>query len=160
MTKGEVDISDSAVLTHIHTQTVGEHNLALAGGASEGLPGMQGGGAGVQHAPDKVRLSQLVDLLNDPFGTELTDADQIWFDQQVEAAAANPDLVEVAAGNTEENFGSVFDAQFADVLVDRQAANDDLFRMFFDKPEFRDALTAWARRRVYRKIQDNLGGAA
>ena len=43
---------------------------------------------------------------------------------------------------------------------DSQAANDDLLRMFFDKPEFKEALTAWARREVYRKITDDLGGAA
>jgi type I restriction enzyme R subunit len=81
----------------------------------------------------------------------------VWFDHQVEAAAADPELREVAAANTEENFGYVFDQQFADVLIDRQTANDDLFRMFFDKPEFKEALTAWARREVYRKIQDALG---
>lgn len=84
----------------------------------------------------------------------------MWFDQQVEAAAQDPDLREVAGANTEENFGYVFDQRFANVLIDRQAANDDLFRAFFDKPEFKDALTVWARREVYKKITDDLGGAA
>lgn len=157
--EGELDISAAAVLTHIRTQLVGEHNLALAAGDGDGVPGMQGGGRGVQTVKDKVRLSAIIDLLNDRFGTELTDVDQIWFDQQVEAAA-QPGLREVAAGNSEENFGYVFDPQFGDVVVDRPAANDDLFRTFFDKPEFREALTAWARREVYAKIQRDLAGAA
>jgi type I restriction enzyme R subunit len=157
---GEVDISDAAVLTHIRTQIVGEQNLSLAEGEGEGLPGMQGSGRGVQHIKDKVRLSSLIDLLNSRFGTELTEADQVWFDQQVEAAAADPDLVESAKGNTEENFAFAFDEQFADVLIARQEANDSLFRMFFDRPEFQEALTTWARKEVYRKIQNTLGGAA
>lgn len=156
---GEVDISDAAVLTHIRTRLAGEHNLALTEGQGEPVPGMSGEGRGAQHAADRVRLSEIINLLNERFGTELTEADQVWFDQQVEAAAANPDLREVAAGNTEENFGYVFDSQFADVLIDRHAANDELFRMFFDKPEFKEALTAWARREVYRKIQETLGRA-
>ena len=80
----------------------------------------------------------------------------MWFHQQVEAASQNADLREVAAGNTEENFGYVFDRRFADVLIDRQTANDDLFRMFFDKPEFKEALTTWARREVYNKILNTL----
>ncbi len=54
----------------------------------------------------------------------------------------------------------MFDPKFGDVIIDRQAANDELFRMFFDKPEFREVLTAWARTQVYRTIQDGLGGAA
>ena len=139
---------------------MGEHNLALAEGEGDQVPGMAGGGRGAQNVLDKVLLSQIIDLLNEKFGTELTEADQIWFDQQVEAAAEDDDLREVAAGNTEENFGYVFDQRFADVLMDRQSANDDLLRMFFDKPEFQEALTAWARRAVYRKIQDDLGGVA
>jgi type I restriction enzyme R subunit len=158
--EGDVDISDAAVLTHIRTQIVGEQNLALAEGQGEGLPGMHGGGHGVQHIKDKVRLSSLIDLLNSRFGTELTEADQIWFDQQVEAAATDRHLVESARGNSEENFGYAFDEQFADVLIDRQAANDSLFRMFFDKPEFQEALTIWARKEVYKKIHEGLGGAA
>ena len=32
--------------------------------------------------------------------------------------------------------------------------------MFFDKPEFKETLTAWARREVYRKIMHDLGGVA
>ena len=79
---------------------------------------------------------------------------------QVAAAAADPELIEVAKANTEDNFGFVFDPKFGDVIIDRQAANDELFRMFFDKPEFRELLTGWARSQVYNAIQDGLGGAA
>ncbi len=86
----------------------------------------------------------------------LGEADQVWFDQQVEAAAADEDLREVAAANTEENFAYEFDRRFADVLAERHNLNDDLFRMFFDKPEFQEALTGWARREVYKKIQNDL----
>jgi type I restriction enzyme R subunit len=107
-----------------------------------------------------VRLSSLIDVLNDKFGMNLSEAAQVWFDQQVEAAVQNDDLREVASANTEENFAFEFDRQFADVMEKRHSLNDDLFRMFFDKPEFQEALTTWARREVYRRIQDDLGGAA
>jgi len=157
--EGGLDLGDAAVLTHIRTQLVADHDLSLTEGGDP-LPGMTGGGRGPQAEPDKVRLSRIINLLNDRFGTELTEADQIWFDQQVEAASQDHDLREVAANNTEENFGYVFDQRFTDVLIDRHAANDDLVRMFFDKPEFKEALTAWARREVYRKIQDDAGDVA
>ncbi len=120
---------------------------------------MKGGGKCVLHAKDEARLSSLIDLLNSRVGTELTDSDQRWFEQQVEGAAADPD-VETATCNTEENFGYAFDQQLARLLIARQFANDSLFRMSFDKPEFQEALTAWARKETYRKIQDGLGGAA
>ena len=124
------------------------------------MPWPCGGGRGSESAVEKVLLSQIIERLNEKFGTELTEVDQVWFDQQVQAASQDVELREVAAGNTEENFGYVFDRRFAGVLIDRQAANDDLFRLFFDRPDFKEALTAWARREVYTKIQDALGGAA
>ncbi len=102
----------------------------------------------------------LVNVLNDKFGMNLGEADQVWFDQQVEAAAADEDLREVAASNTEENFAFEFDRKFADVLEERHSLNDSLFRAFFDKPEFQDILTTWARHEVYSRIQQDLGGAA
>ncbi len=158
---GGLDLGDAAVLTHIRTQATGEHDLSLTpGDGDSGLPGRGSEGRGKQEHPDKVRLSRLIDLLNDRFGTELGDADQVWFDQQVQAAAVDPELRKIAGQNTEEQFGYVFDRQFEGVVIDRHSANDDLFRMFFDKPEFRDALTAWARREVFTRIQDGLGGAA
>jgi hypothetical protein len=37
--------------------------------------------------------------------------------------------------------------------MDRHGANDDLPPMLFDKPEFRNALTAWARHGVFTRIR-------
>jgi len=150
---GGLDLGDAAVLTHIRTQLIGEHNLALGQGEGEPVPGIGGGGRGGLHLVETVPLSQIIELLNERFGTDLTEADQVWFDQQVQAAAESDDLRRVAEQNTEEQFGYVFDRQFENVVMDRQAANDDLFRMFFDKPEFKDALTAWARHEVFTKIR-------
>ncbi len=153
---GDIDLGSAAVLTHIRTELEAEQNVSLAEGDGTGVPGMGGEGHGAQHLPDRVRLSALIEQLNDLFGMNLGEADQVWFDQQVEAAAADEDLREVAAANTEENFAYEFDRRFADVLAERHNLNDDLFRMFFDKPEFQEALTGWARREVYKKIQNDL----
>lgn len=157
---GDIDLGSAAVLTHIRTELEAEQDVSLSEGDGTGVPGMQGAGQGSQHLPDRVRLSALIEVLNDKFGMNLQESDQVWFDQQVAAAAADEDLREVAASNTEENFAFEFDRRFADVLEERHTLNDDLFRMFFDKPEFQEALTTWARREVYTRIQDTLGGAA
>jgi len=84
---GGLDLGDAAVLTHIRTQITGEDDLALADGVSEPVSGISGGGRGAQHVPDKVLLSHNIDLLNERFGTDLGEPDQVWFDQQVLAAA-------------------------------------------------------------------------
>ena len=55
---------------------------------------------------NKALLSQIIDMLNEKFGTELTKADQIWFDQQVEAAAEVDDLREVALATPRRTSGT------------------------------------------------------
>jgi hypothetical protein len=62
-------------------------------------------------------------------------------------------LPRFAERNSEEQFGYVFGRQFENVVMDRHGANDDLPPMFFDKPEFRNALTAWAPHEVFTKIR-------
>jgi len=52
-----------------------------------------------------------------------------------------------------EQFGYVFGRQFENIVMDRRGANDDLPPMFFDKPEFRNALTAWAPHEAFTKIR-------
>jgi type I restriction enzyme, R subunit len=150
---GGLDLGDAAVLTHIRTQVEGEHNLSLAEGQAEPVKGIGGGGRGAQHVADKELLSHIIDLLNERFGTDLGEADRVWFEQQVQAATERQDLRRVAEGNTEEQFGYVFDREFQNVVMDRSAANDNLLRMFFDKPEFAAALTTWARHEVFTKIR-------
>ncbi len=152
-----IDLGSAAVLTHIRTEAQNMQNVSLTPGEGTGVPGMGGDGHGAQHLPDKVRLSALINMLNTKFGFEFTEVDALMWEQQFDAAAEREDLRAVAAVNTEENFGIVFDEAFADVVIDRQTANEDLFRMFFDKPEFQEALTAWARKEVYRKIMVGLG---
>lgn len=154
-----LDLGSAAVLTHIRTEAGAVQNVSLATGEGAGVQGFRGSGHGVEHLPDKVRLSALIAMLNTKFGFEFTEVDALLWNQQFEAAARREELREVAAANTEENFGIVFDEHFADSVIERQAGNDEMFRMFFDKPEFREALTAWARRETYKKIQDSLDAA-
>ncbi len=63
-----------------------------------------------QKGEDKqVALSELVDKLNDRFGTDFTQADQLFFDQVAEEAVENETLRTAAKVNTLDNFKHVFE---------------------------------------------------
>ncbi len=55
-----------------------------------------------------VPLSQLIDLVNERFGTDFNQADQLFFDQIVEAAMADDGLRQAAAVNPGDKFELVF----------------------------------------------------
>ena len=50
-------------------------------------------------ATQPVPLSQLIDIVNERFGTDFNQADQLFFDQIVEAAMADDGLRQAAAVN-------------------------------------------------------------
>jgi hypothetical protein len=61
---------------------------------------------------DIEHLSAIVDTLNDRFGLNLNERDQLLFDQFEQTWLANDDVVARARNNTFDNFRLVFDREF------------------------------------------------
>jgi type I restriction enzyme R subunit len=118
-----------------------------------------GEGAGPQAERKRAALSTIIESLNDKFGTNLTQAEQLWVEQQVTAAVEDPEIRASAIANSEQNFGYTFDKRFEGLVIDRHDANGEMLRRFLDQPEFASLFTTWARGEAYRQIRDD-GGAA
>ena len=72
----------------------------------------------------EVPLSRLVDKLNDRFGTDFSQADQLFFDQIAEAAADNETIRTAANVNTIDNFKHVFDRMREGFFIDRMKGSE------------------------------------
>ena len=158
---GAVDLGDDVVLAALRTETTGTFDVSLGAGQGEQvLPtAFSGTGAGPQHAAKQAALSTIIETLNDKFGTHLTEADQLWVEQQVTAALDDPEIRASALANTEQNFAYTFDRRFEGLVIDRHDANGEMLRRFLDQPDFADLFTAWARGETFRQIRED-GGAA
>jgi type I restriction enzyme R subunit len=139
---GTVDIDESVVLTHLRTQIVAQNeDLSLEHGTEDPMDPAIIEGAGGKPAEETELLSRLIADLNDRFGLNLTDADRIWFEQQQKHYANDPDLMEVARANDYDNFEMHFVPLVADGLIERHEANEDLFKAFFNQPDFQRMMT-------------------
>lgn len=139
---GTVDIDDSVVLTHLRTQIIAQHeDLSLVHGFEEPMdPAVSEGVSGKQE-DEKELLSQLIADLNERFGLNLTESDRIWFRQQQQHFASDPVLKEVAIANDYDNFELYFEPLVGEGLIDRHEANEDLFKAFFNQPDFQRMMT-------------------
>lgn len=137
-----VDIDDSVVLTHLRTQIIAQNeDLSLTTGTDEPMdPAVTEGGSGKKE-DEKELLSRLIADLNDRFGLNLTDADRIWFEQQQQHYANDPVIKEVAMANDYDNFELYFEPLVAGGLIERHEANEDLFKAFFNQPDFQRMMT-------------------
>jgi type I restriction enzyme R subunit len=139
---GTVDIDDSVVLTHLRTQIIAQNeDLSLDHGTENPMDPAIIEGTGGKPEEETELLSRLIADLNDRFGLNLTDVDRIWFEQQQQHYANDPDLMEVARANDYDNFEMHFVPLVADGLIERHEANEDLFKAFFNQPDFQRMMT-------------------
>ena len=91
--------------------------------------------------PDKeVPLSQLVESLNERFGTNFTLADQLFFEQITETALSNDSIKKAAQVNTKENFAPVLEKQLENLFIERMDGNEKIFIEVMNNEEFRSAV--------------------
>lgn len=81
-------------------------------------------------------LSRLIDIVNERFGTDFNQADQLFFDQIVEAAMADETLIKQAAEvNPEDKFELVFRNVLELFFVERMDQNEEIFVRFMNPSE-------------------------
>jgi predicted nucleotidyltransferase len=97
--------------------------------------------------------SQIIDVLNERFGTTLTEADELYFDQIEETLIRSAELREQARANPIENFRYGFEQKFEAAVIDRQSANEALFEKLMDDPEFSRAVTDLLLEKVYERLR-------
>ena len=100
-------------------------------------------------------LSQLIDIVNERFGTDFNQADQLFFDQIVEAAIADDGLRQAAAVNPEDKFELVFKNLLERLFVERMDQNEEIFVRFMNDAPFRKVVTTWMAEEAYRRLRSD-----
>lgn len=101
---------------------------------------------------EQVALSRLIDQINERFGAELTEADQLFFDQIAEAAAHNETLQRAADVNSLEKFQLVFRQVLESLFIERMDLNEELFAEYMSKPEFQNLVATVLGGQVYARL--------
>jgi type I restriction enzyme R subunit len=104
---------------------------------------------------ERARLSEIVDTLNERFGTTFTRADQLFFDQVKEEAKVDDDIVEQALANQFENFAvsSSLRRRIMDLMVERNDQNAALVAKYIDEDEFQRLAFRLLAKRIYDEIR-------
>ena len=110
-------------------------------------------GKGPQHIPEKERLSTIVEALNERFGMNLNESDQLLFDQFEETWAADPDVIDQAKNNEFDNFRLVFDRKFLATVISRMDGNEAIYKRVLDDADFQKALMDLYALRLYDRLR-------
>lgn len=104
-----------------------------------------------------VTLSRLIDVINERFGAELSEADQLFFDQIAEAASQNESLRQAAEVNSLDKFQLVFRQVLESLFIERMELNEELFTDYMSKPDLQDVISSWLGSQVYDRLSGPQG---
>ena len=146
------DFDDDVQLEYYRLQKISEGSISLGDGTARALDGPTEVGSGAAHE-QSVPLSQLIDVVNERFGTDFNQADQLFFDQIVEAAVADDELRQTAAVNPESKFGLVFKNLIERFFVERMDQNEEIFVRYMNDMSFQNVVTDWMASEAFRRLR-------
>ena len=145
-------------LQYYRLQKISEGSISLRDGEAHPLDGPSEVGSGLVR-PQPVPLSQLIDILNDRFGTEFNQADQFFFDQILETAIADDGLKQAAKVNPAEKFKLVFKSLLKSLFIERMDHNEDVFVYVMNDGPVQEIVTDWMASEAYRRLRSDIEGA-
>jgi type I restriction enzyme R subunit len=149
---GAYQFNDEVRLEYYRLQKISEGSIPLSSGDARKLDGPTEVGSGALHE-QPVLLSQLIDVVNERFGTDFNQADQLFFDQIVEAAMTDDGLRSAAAVNPAEKFELLFRNVLEGLFVDRMDQNEEIFVRFMNDLPFQKVVTTWMADEAYRRLR-------
>jgi type I restriction enzyme R subunit len=87
---------------------------------------------------DKAPLSEIIEILNDRFGTDFTEADRLFFAQVKEEAKADGDVRQKATANTFDNFSLAMRQKISNLMVERMEQNQTIVTKYLDQKDFQE----------------------
>ncbi len=146
-------IHDEVALEYYRLQKIKEGTIVLEKDSESALhPIMEAGTK--KEKEELARLSEIITILNDKFGTDFRDADKYFFSQIEEDLVADKKLSEQAKNNSIGNFKFGFEDMFLNKLIERMDSNQDIFTKIMDDKTFGDIVKEWMLYKVYNKLNE------
>lgn len=149
-------LDDEVMLQFFRLQQMSDGSIEFSKDVAEPLKGPTDiGTAGAKD--EEVTLSSLIDLLNERFGTDFTDADRLFFDQVRASAEQNQDIAEAARANNFANFASYLESILDELFIARMEGNEEIFDRVMTDTEFRSVAHRHLAHEIFRRVRDEPG---
>src|SRR5690554_2433815 len=146
-------LDDEVALEYYRLQKIKEGSIDLLTGETGELSGTTE--AGLKRAKDEeALLSEIINVLNDRFGTEFEEADKLFFDQ-IEAELMEDETLQTQARvNKIDTFKFAFNDKFIDKLIGRMDQNQEIFEKILEDKMFGDLVKELMMRKIYKKLNE------
>lgn len=144
----QVSLEGDVDLEYYRLARTGSADIVLAQGQVGEVRGPTAVGTG-QAKDEDVRLADIIDILNERFGTDFKEHDRLLFDQVIADGVSDETVKQRARANSFENFALSIKDKIQDLMIDRMDRNQDIVSEFLNEGDFQDVVFAYLARRMY-----------
>lgn len=149
---GSADIGTAAP-THMRITQTGAPELRLEAAGAQLLPGLVPEATGGAAEVEEMSLAEVIQSVNDEYGTGLSTTDQILLGQLVVAVTEDPDLRAIALHQDQDVFGGELEKDLDRIVIDQAASNDALMVRYFDDANVNRLFKQVATQQAYQLIR-------
>jgi hypothetical protein len=135
-------------LQYYRLQRVSSGPIELKVGEPEGVYSPTDVGTG-KAKEEKAPLSEIIQVLNERFGTTFTDEDRLFFDQIKARATSNSQVIQTAMANPLDKFKLGIRKVIEDMMIQRMAENDQDRDSLHGRRRFRSFLSTPFRKSTF-----------
>jgi type I restriction enzyme R subunit len=148
-----LDLDGEVALKYYRLDKISEGNQIMLS-LAEPVPLRGPTDVGTRKAKDiEAHLSEIIDVLNERFGTEFTKADQLLFDQFIEEAKQDREVVERAMANPLDNFELAMKPKVEGLMIDRMDQNQEIVNRYLNDPAFQSAAFKAIVKQIYDQVR-------
>lgn len=148
-----VKVGDEVELQFYRLQRISEGAIDLSAGETAGVSSPVFVGTG-KTKDEKVPLSEIINALNDRFGTAFTDEDRLFFEQIKQRALKNDQIVRTARANPLDKFQLGVRRLIEELMIERMAENDQIVTRYMDDGEFQKTAFPILSRAIFEAVRE------
>lgn len=144
---------DEVAMEYYRLQKIKEGSIDLVTGEEDELDGLSE--AGIKRSKEeKAALSEIIDVLNNRFGTEFEEADRLFFEQIEAELLEDKKLQTQAKVNKIDTFKYAFEEMFIDKLIERMDQNQEIFEKILEDQSFGGVVKELMMKKVYARLNE------
>jgi len=138
-------------LQYYRIEKVSSGAIIMEGSDTYGVKSPTAVGSGKAKDENKP-LSEIIEALNNRFGTDFSEEDRLFFEQIKEKASRDDKVIQTAKANTLEKFELGIKELIKDLMVQRMADNDGIVTRYMDDVDFQKTVLPILAKDIYKNV--------
>jgi type I restriction enzyme R subunit len=147
-----VRLGHDVELQYYRLQRVTNGPIELKTGEPEGVYSPTEVGTG-KTKEEQAPLSEIIQVLNERFGTSFAEEDRLFFAQIKARASANPQVIQTALANPLDKFQLGVRKLVENLMIQRMAKNDKIVTRYMDDAEFQRTAFPMLAREIFDAVR-------